>query len=218
MTYLKTALEEAQHMHLTWMSRRDRSRWKDAQTIGQLGGLMALWLEGIIESRPGYAPRRGPDDETGGLVPSLAALCRAGFVTTDSQPGLTGQDEAWWEQRAAVHGVLTDRALFYRLVETSVEAGMRVRVNDYRRSPGIQDPPITVTTREDKTAIPFGGPTSRRRRARQWNGLNRQLHHQIVHGTYLTIAAPEYGPSGERLWAVLDIVSGLRTASNDPWA
>ena len=208
-------------MPLPWMSIRDRNRWKAAQNIGQLGGLMALWLQGIIESRPGYAPRHGPDAETCGLVPSLAALCRKGYVTIGSQPGLvgTGRDGLWWEQRAAVEGVVLDPALLDRLTKAATGAGMIVRINDYRRRDGRQDEAVEVTTRDGEPVTSFGGRISRGYMALQWRGLNAGFYQQVSRGIYVTIAAPEYGPVGERLWVVLDFLSGLRSPSeDDPWA
>ncbi|MDX3165904.1 hypothetical protein PV516_19140 [Streptomyces scabiei] len=208
-------------LRLPWMSRRDRDRWKSTQTIGELGELMALWLEGVIQSRPGYTPRHGPDDETSGLVASLAAMCRAGFVTTDSQPGWsgTGWDGLWWEQRAVVQGVLTDPELLDRLVQTAADTGLVFRINDYSRCDGVQEPPVAVTARDGEIVTSFAGRARRADRALQWQGLNRQLHDQVVRGTYLAIAAPEYGRDGDRLWTALDFVTGLRTVpENDPWA
>jgi hypothetical protein len=73
-----------------------------------------------------------------------------------------------------------------------------------------------VTTREGEAMTTFGGPARRMDRACQWQGLNRQLHNQVVNGIYLTLAAPEYGTRGERLWALLDDLSGLRTAPTAP--
>jgi len=207
-------------MKLPWMSRADRRRWRSARTLADLGELMAQWLEGEIASRPGYQPNHGPDEETEHLVPTLAALCRAGYVTTCSQPGEagTGADGLWWEQRAAVEGVVTDPALFRRLVDAATAAGMIVRVNDYRRG-GVQEQPVTATTRDGEPYTSFGGRIGRADMAVQWSGLNRQLHDEVAHGTYLSIVAPEYGPAGERLWAVLDFVTGLRRDDPDsPWA
>ncbi|WP_157881130.1 DUF6919 domain-containing protein [Streptomyces griseoruber] len=77
-------------MQLPWMSWSDRRRWRSAHTVADLGELMALWLEGELRSWPGYMPGCGPDEETTHLIPSLAALNRAGFLTIASQPGETG--------------------------------------------------------------------------------------------------------------------------------
>lgn len=199
-------------MKLPWMSRTDRRRWNTARTFADLGELMAQWLEGEIASRPGYAARYGPDEETGHLVPTLAALCRAGYVTTCSQPGFagTGANGLWWEQRAAVElAVPGDPALLHRLLGAARAAGMLVRVNDYRQG-GVQDEPVIVTTCDGEPITAFGGRISRADMANQWPGLDRSLHHQATHSTYVSIVAPEYGPAGERLWVALDFLTGLR--------
>ncbi|MET8566074.1 hypothetical protein ABZV75_38010 [Streptomyces flaveolus] len=208
-------------MPLPWMSRADRRLWRSARTVLDLGELMARWLEGTIASRPGYQPRFGPDEETAHLVPTLAALCRAGYVTTCSQPGFagTGADGLWWEQRAAVELVVTDAALFHRLVDAASAAGMFVRINDYRRGGGVQEQPVVATTRDGEPVTAFGGRISRADMAIQWPGLDRGLYDQVAHGTYVSIVAPEYGTAGERLWVVLDFLTGLRRQEpDDPWA
>ncbi|MFF3720560.1 DUF6919 domain-containing protein [Streptomyces prasinus] len=202
------------------MSRADRRRWKSAKTAADLGELMARWLEGEIASRPGYQPRFGPDEETAHLVPTLAALCRAGYVTTCSQPGFagTGADGLWWEQRAAVELVVTDHTRLHRLLGAARAAGMLVRVNDHRRG-GVRDEPVVVTTRDGEPVTAFGGRIGRADMAIQWTGLDRGLYDQVAHGTYVSIAAPEYGPAGERLWVVLDFLTGLRREEpDDLWA
>ncbi|MER6807498.1 hypothetical protein ABT319_36645 [Streptomyces sp. NPDC000678] len=208
-------------MPLPWMSRADRRRWKSARTVLDLGELMALWLEGEIASRPGYQPRFGPDEETAHLVPTLAALCRAGYVTTCSQPGFagTGADGLWWEQRAAVELVVTDPALFHRLVDAAHAAGLTVRINDHRRDGGVQEQPVVVTTRDGEPFTAFGGRISRADMAIQWPGLDRGLYDQVAHGTYVSVVAPEWGTAGERLWVILDFLTGLRSEDpDDPWA
>ncbi|MFF4249496.1 DUF6919 domain-containing protein [Streptomyces sp. NPDC001822] len=193
---------------LPWMSRADRRRWTSARTITDLGNLMALWLEGEIASRPGYAARYGPDEETEHLVPTLASLCRAGYVTTQSQPGFAGPgaNGLWWEQRAGVELVLADPELLPRLVDAA--AGMFVRVNDYRPG-GIQDEPVIVTTCDGEPFTSFAGRISRGDMAVQWPDLNRGLYDQVAHGTHVSIIAPEYGPAGERLWGLLDVLPAV---------
>ncbi|WP_105973639.1 DUF6919 domain-containing protein [Streptomyces geranii] len=206
-------------MKLPWMSRSDRSRWRSARTVADLGELMARWLEGEIASRPGYQARYGPEDETEHLVPTLAALCRAGYVTTCSQPGVagTGVDGMWWEQRAAVELVVVDPALCHRLVDAAIAAGLFVRINDHRLdSGGVQEPPVVATTRDGEAMTAFGGRISRADMAIQWPGLNRDLYRQVSTGTYVSVIAPEYGPDGDRLWTVLDRLTGRH--HNDPWA
>lgn len=186
------------------MSRADRRRWASARTLADLGELMALWLEGEIGSRPGYQPRCGPDEETEHLVPVLAALCRAGYVTTCSQPGLAGPgyDGCWWQQRAAVELVVHGEDRRRRIIDAALDAGLVVLVNDHRRG-GVQDARVPVTTRDGERVTFFGGRISRADTAIQWPGLNRHLYDQVAHGTYISVIAPEYGPAGERLWEAL---------------
>ncbi|MBK3567822.1 hypothetical protein [Streptomyces sp. MBT62] len=206
---------------LPWMSRADRRRWRSARTISDLGELMALWLEGKIASRPGYQPRYGPDDETAHLVPTLAALCRTGYVTTQSQPGLTGTgaDGLWWEQRAALELVVTDPVLFHRLVDAAYAAGLTVRINDYRPDGGVQEHPVVVTTRDGEGVTAFGGRITRADMAIQWTGLDRDPYRTVSTGMYVSIIAPEYGGAGERMWVVLDFLTGRRRHDPaDPWA
>ncbi|MBL8776737.1 MAG: hypothetical protein JNK12_12415 [Acidimicrobiales bacterium] len=74
-------------------SRLDRGEddaWAAARSLADVGELTARWLEGRILAHPGCW-LSGPDDETGALAPVLAACNRAGFVTTNSQPGGPGQ-------------------------------------------------------------------------------------------------------------------------------
>lgn len=203
------------------MSRTDRRRWKSAKTVADLGELMALWLEGQIASRPGYQPRYGPDDETAHLVPTLTALCRAGYVTTCSQPGFagTGADGLWWEQRAALELAVTDPTLLHRLVNAANAAGMFVRINDHRPDGGVQEQPVVVTTRDGEPVTAFGGRISRADMAIQWPELNRDLRREVSTGTYVSVVAPEFGPAGERLWVVLDFFTGRRRDDlASPWA
>ncbi|MBP5942594.1 DUF6919 domain-containing protein [Streptomyces acidiscabies] len=205
-------------MKLPWMSRADRRRWKSATTVADLGELMALWLEGTIGSRPGYQPRFGPDEETAHLVPTLAALCRAGYVTTQSQPGRvwTGADGLWWEQRAAVELLVVDDDLLHRLEDAVTAAGMFIRFHDHSRS-GLPGPVVT-TLRDGEAVTSFGRRISRPYLAVLWPGLNPALYGQVEGGTYVSIVAPEYGTEGERLWVVLDFLTGLRREDPaDPW-
>src|ERR1700733_468670 len=90
------------------VSKTDREQWASARTLAGLGELTARWIEGTIASQPGY---HGPSDiEDPAMVPVLARLNRAGFVTSCSQAGLaeTGAGETYQAQRAAVEGFADD--------------------------------------------------------------------------------------------------------------
>jgi hypothetical protein len=83
------------------MSKSDRAQWESACSLPDVGEMTARWLEGRIGSQPGYCG--APADETRCLRWTLARACRAGFVTTCSQPGMP-LDEDGWQQRDAVEG------------------------------------------------------------------------------------------------------------------
>jgi hypothetical protein len=85
------------------VTQANRDVWRTARTLGELGELIAQWLEGRLDWSPW---QRKPDPETGEITAALAALNRMGFATTHSQPG-GGPDEGGWAQRAAVSGFAT---------------------------------------------------------------------------------------------------------------
>ncbi len=86
------------------MSDEGRELWLATRSLSELGELTASWLEGRIGYlTSGATPQ--PDDEIWALVPALAAVNRAGFVTDSSQPGQpAGARSPGWIQRAAVTG------------------------------------------------------------------------------------------------------------------
>lgn len=198
-------------MKLPWMSRSDRQRWRAPQNVAGLGEPMALWLEGKIRSWPGYAPRYGPDEETAHLVPTLAALNRAGFVTVGSQPGeaTLGADGQWWEQRAAVDGYVSDRALYYRLLDVADDAGLITVTNDPQT--GFYEDPEVVTTCAAEPYTWFGHHLGYRDMRVQWPHISPAAFDDLGTAISLAIIAPEYGVSGERLWHALDTL----TTGND---
>ncbi|MCB9906228.1 MAG: hypothetical protein H6830_00760 [Planctomycetes bacterium] len=100
--------------------------WRLAQDWTQLCELTIQFLEGELEVFPGWMARE-IDEETDPLVPELAAACRAGFLTTASQPGgcpSHSHDGLPWRQKAFVVGFahpeyiegLTQRCAGTRLV------------------------------------------------------------------------------------------------------
>ncbi|MGW2892288.1 DUF6919 domain-containing protein [Streptomyces griseoruber] len=205
-------------MQLPWMSWSDRRRWRSAHTVADLGELMALWLEGELRSWPGYMPGCGPDEETTHLIPSLAALNRAGFLTIASQPGETGtgHDGLWYEQRAAVEGFVSDRTLYYRLLDAAEAVGLTVAVDDGRV--GVHDPAVTVTTVDGEPCTAFGSRLSYRDMRTIWPVIREDAFVSLATAVRMTIAAPEPGIDGERLWPILDFLTGLRQHDpGNPW-
>ena len=75
--------------------------WMSANTLAELGELIARWLEGSLSFNPGYGGETA-DGETTDLIPALARFNRAGFVTENSQPGEDTDNGCL--QRACVSG------------------------------------------------------------------------------------------------------------------
>ncbi|MFF4902586.1 DUF6919 domain-containing protein [Streptomyces sp. NPDC001068] len=201
-------------IRLPWMSRLDRNRWKAAQNLGQLGGLMALWLEGHVASWPGYQPNWGPDEETHELIPTLAAANRAGYVTIASQPGfdpVKAYDGRIWQQRAAVEGFVCDGDLRRALVEAAGKAGLEYEVAD---TMDTGEKGIVVTLRGGKPHTGFGGYIDDwNLRHTIWRGIGIGALNDVFRSVRVTIAAPEYGvAAGERVWEVLNSVIGQVSA------
>ncbi|MFK0112520.1 DUF6919 domain-containing protein [Streptomyces sp. NPDC091217] len=152
------------------------------------------------------------------LIPSLAALNRAGFLTIASQPGEagTGDDGLWWEQRAAVEGFVSDRTLYYRLLQAAEEAGLDVAVDDVQV--GTYDRGIIATTVDGEPVTEFGARLSYRDMRTIWPVIREEAFVSLATAVRMAIVAPEPGIEGERLWPVLDFVTGLRQHDPDnPW-
>lgn len=85
--------------------------WTDCRTLDDLGECTALWLEGRIARMPAYGGPVDYDDFVPGAVAILAAVNRAGYVTTNSQPGT-----ARYGTTADVHGFTYPGATWPRLL------------------------------------------------------------------------------------------------------
>ncbi|MCX4682589.1 hypothetical protein OG413_46245 [Streptomyces sp. NBC_01433] len=202
-------------IRLPWMNRLDRNRWKATQSVGQLGGLMALWLEGHIASWPGYQPNWGPDEETSELIPTLAAANRAGYVTIDSQPGedpVTGSDGLIWEQRAAVEGFVRDYDLLRALVDAAETAGLDYEVAD---TLDTGERGIVVTLRGGEPHTTFGGYIDDANLRHIWPGIGSGAMGDVFRSVRVTLVAPEYGAAGgEALWNCLNALLAARWADS----
>lgn len=186
--------------------------WSDVRGIDELGAAMAGWLEGRIDSRPGYARGFGPDDETAHLVPVLARLNRRGFVTTCSQPGLSGPafDGRRWEQRAAVQGWISNRnPLLRTVVRTARAAGLIVSAHG--RETRVGPPRGLLATRWDgEPHTGFGGRPGRLQLDAELSGVGRRARRELArHGVLLAVIDPVWHRDSA-LWAALDEAIGHR--------
>lgn len=74
--------------------------WASAQSFSDLAAATVSFLEGHLQQTPIHL---GPlNTETAELVPALIGMNRAGFITTDSQPGQLSPPSS--AQRAYVEG------------------------------------------------------------------------------------------------------------------
>jgi hypothetical protein len=186
------------------MSRTDRQAWQSARTLADLGELTAQWLEGRIASVPGYCG--APAEETVPLIPVLARLNRAGFVTDCSQPGQTGDG---WEQRAAVQGyaaqdvalrIIGAVAADPELVTISCPPSMVPR---WRY--GYRDA-MTVTRARGRHFTGFGVRIPRRHIRDGWIGhgmCSREAVKALCEAWQVTVIDPEWGRP-DLLWQVLE--------------
>ncbi len=188
--------------------KSDRAAWGSARTLAGLGELTARWIEGTIASQPGYC---GPSDiEDPALVPLLAALNRAGFVTTGSQAGESGPgyDGAHWQQRAAVEG-FAGPGMTSALIAAASDAGLTIVVRDPAGLPRWRyryDRSVTVTMREDRRVTGFGVQLPRRHIRDGWLGYgicHRDAVGALCAAWQVTVIDPEWGRP-DVLWHVLE--------------
>lgn len=191
---------------MSTVSNADREKWASARTLTDLGELTAQWLEGRISSVPGfYGP---PDEETVPLIPVLARLNRAGFVTDCSQPGeIDGEYDC--EQRAAVQGYAA-QGLAVRIITAVAEARGLVSVScppsmvprwryGYKQS-------VTVTQVNGEQFTGFGVRIPRRhiRDPHIGHGMcGREAVDALCSAWQVTIVDLEWGRE-RLLWDVLD--------------
>ncbi len=199
------------------MSRTDRRAWKQARTLAELGELTARWLEGDIASQPGYMPNCGPDPETAELIPTLAKLNRAGYVTECSQPGLAptlGYDGRLWSQRAAVSGFADDATLAQ--IRAAVERTGQLVLIAHRTLPRWRGcwrawrlpstgMAVTAAERGHRVHTAFGARMSLGDVEGCFDELGREGFAAVRAAHQVTVIDPVWGRV-EYLWPVLDAV------------
>lgn len=181
--------------------------WKNASSIADLGNAMADWLEGRGPTWPGYLDSQ-PDDETRHLIPTLVACCRAGFVTTCSQPGeppTRGYDGRMWRQRAAVDGWIAEGPLLDRIRRQAKPAGITVIAH----RPGVRfHAGVPVTDADGEPYTWFARTQGHREQiAYEWNGIGGRAIRELRGATHLTLVDPVWGRDNQ-LWPVLDRAVG----------
>jgi hypothetical protein len=183
-------------------------RWADAATLGQLGELVAEWLEGRIA---GDIPFYGgpPDDETLPLVPALARLNRLGFVTEHSQPGEISDQGA---QRASVSGYC-EEDVAERLASVCVRDEFVV-ISQQPGSESLFELPITREGSHTFTIV------CGREDDALWPGLNPEMRSVLLDSWHIDVCDPVWGRN-DMLWpaleaAVMRSIDDVRGSLIDP--
>lgn len=181
---------------VTGMSAGDRAAWASVRTLADQGEVTAQWLEGTVGSQPDYHyPCDVDEEDVPGMAATLAAVNRAGFVTTQSQAAFdgTGYDGEHWQQRAAVTGFADDTGTAW-LTEALDGTGVVVEERQTRR---LWEPAVVpVTCRDGNTYTDFGGrePT---------DAVTADANQLVVYD-------PEWGRN-DRLWPALDAATDQQT-------
>jgi hypothetical protein len=189
-----------------YIDRREQALWESAASLSDVGEYTAQWLEGRIEHQPGYCASVDVDeDEVPGLAALLAACCRSGYVTTNSQAAANcrGFDGAWWEQRAAVEGFAGDATLdrltaMANAARLAIQAGRVVQRTSHRHA-------VTVTKREGRPVTGFGVLVSRSDLADDHVGYgicSPSAIDDLINAWQVLVYDPEWGRN-DRLWPAL---------------
>lgn len=124
--------------------------WREAETFAELCELNARFIEGEIDFSPTYGGDL--EAESKPLIPYLAALNRAGLLTTCSQPGV---DYGHSKQRAFVDG-LAQKDTALRVERLSMISDLYVMTAEPGRFHGCRMP-ITI---DDFRPHSWGGDAS----------------------------------------------------------
>jgi len=194
------------------ITRSDLAAWQSARTLADLGELTARWIEGDLQSQPGYY---GPSDldDPARLVPLLAKLNRVGYMTTQSQHACCGPgyDGAHWEQRAAVEGFIAGTAAMRAFASAvgGAGAGMLLVLHSPDTLPRWRyrfGDAVPVTAREGRACTWFGAQLPRRHIRDPHIGYG-DCHPDAVRALckawQVTVTDPEWGRR-ELLWQVLE--------------
>lgn len=181
--------------HARGMTNEVKSRWAAANSLADVAELTAQWLTGQLPAQPGYdGPVDVDEDELPGLAGLLAAVCRAGLLTTGSQAGYDGPGTGgYWRQHAAVEGLIGDHD-YRRLQRICQQVGLRVTIGG---------PGVTVTFHNGHAWTTFGA--ARRDLADDRTGYGI-CGAAAVHELRIALPIVAYDPEpgrNDRLWPAL---------------
>lgn len=180
------------------MKRSERRKWASARSLSDLGELTAQWLEGRIASQPCYVENEGPDPETQHLIPVLARVNRAGFVTHSSQPGRENQ-------RAAVTGFARQERA-WSLEDALLDTELVVYTHRIRRSVFLSDEEndgMCVTMAGVTALTRFGHSMDREYVELVLEEVGEGALEEAVNGRQVSVIDPVWGRD-DLLWPLLD--------------
>lgn len=177
------------------MNRADRRRWRQADTLANLGEMVVAWLNGQIRETPGHMGP--PEQETIPLIPALTLANRAGFVTENSQRADSRDGQTW---NAWVEGFASDDVT-RRLREMTGNGPLRMvacRGSAHEYEEGslfrhLRDCPL-------REVLGF------------WSEACPGAADDLGRAWYVLIEDPEPGRN-ERLWPALEAFAGSAVAS-----
>ncbi len=176
----------------------DEEAWQAATSLQDLCGLTIRWLQGELNSTPGYLGSVDVDEaDAPGLTETLILLNQHGFMTTSSQAGFDGLGYGdWhWQQHAAVTGFATYDTCRWLL---GAVAGTRFQtLEDVCRRRG---PNVFVTYVNGRPYTRFG-VQSRADIKFSWDGCGGEALAALQDAWQVTIYDPVAGPND--LWPVL---------------
>lgn len=186
------------------IKRRERKLWASAETLEDLGDLMAMWLEGDLRSRPGYYGKT--DLDTAELTELCAALCRAGVVTVQSGPGMQWHDDlaGFGRSRICVEAFTDEGGLTgLRTACDGTDLMVVAHRTPARRLLGRTDgPDIPLVQWDYRTVGTLCHPIDRSYVGTMWDGISREAFAVVVDGWQVAVIDPQWGRS-ELLLAVL---------------
>lgn len=181
-------------------SEKDLAPWSACRTLADLAEVTARWLQGELRYFPGHNdPTEPPLDETKGLISDLVSLNRAGYVTTNSQPGqsMTRDGNA---QRAFVRGYCTEDT--FKRIDAAIYGTELIALP---RPPGMYHLcPVPITTVGGKN-FTWGGMSSGEAEAiaREFGGVLSEPMLQVLTNCWLVdVLDPVWGRTN-LLWSKL---------------
>jgi hypothetical protein len=189
------------------IKRNERDLWASTRNMRHLCVLTAGWLEGRVQSQPGYYGSSDLD-EVDGLLDALVALNEAGFLTNGSQEGFDGigYDGNHWRQLAAVTGFATDEA-YHRLLDAL--EGTRFGILAYpckTRRFGRPGPGVVVTFCADAPFTTFGSQMDAGEIAFTYDGCGEDAIQSVCEALQVAVYDPE--PGSNDLWDALRQAAG----------